>query len=124
METGTGTATETGIKTEAEMRALYIVANAGHIDEIMDILRAAGAPGGTVIHARGEGSQHQVLMGITLDYEREVIISIVEKSTAKRIMTGIKEKAGWETEVHGVCYSMPVEKIVGLGQHAPWEAQS
>ena len=104
-----------------EMKALYIVANAGHIDEIMEIVRAAGAPGGTVIHARGEGSQHLVFMGITVDYEREVIISIVEKSTADVIMANIKEKAGWNTETHGICFTMPVEKIIGLTHPIPGE---
>jgi nitrogen regulatory protein PII len=97
-----------------DMKALYIVANAGHIDEIMEILRAAGAPGGTVVHARGEGSKHQLFMGITLDYEREVIITIIDKDSADKIMADIKEKAGWETDVRGICYTMPVEKIIGL----------
>ena len=104
-----------------EMRALYIVANAGHIDEIMEIVRAAGAPGGTVVHARGEGSQHHLFMGITVDYEREVIITIVEKRTADAIMAGIKEKVGWDTETHGICFTMPVEKIIGLTHTIPEE---
>jgi len=101
------------------MKALYIVANAGHIDEIMEIVRAAGAPGGTIIHARGEGSQHMLFMGITVDYEREVIISIVEKHTADTIMANIKEKVGWSTETHGICFTMPVEKIIGLSRPIP-----
>ena len=104
-----------------EMRALYIVANAGHIDEIMEIVRAAGAPGGTVLHARGEGSQHNIFMGITVDYEREVIITIVEKRIADSIMASIKEKVGWDTETHGVCFTMPVEKIIGLARPIPEE---
>ena len=104
-----------------EMKALYIVANAGHVDEIMEIIRAAGAPGGTIVHARGEGSQHQLFMGITVDYEREVIISIVEKTVADKIMANIKEKVGWNTETHGICYTMPVEKIIGLTRPIPEE---
>ena len=104
------------METGSDMRALYIISSAGHIDEIMGILRAEGAPGGTVIHTRGEGSKHQVFMGITLDYEREMIVSIVNKDVAGNIMNAIKQKAGWETEVHGICYTMPVEKIIGLRQ--------
>jgi len=29
-------------------------------------------------------------------------------------MTIIKDKVGWDTEVHGVCFTMPVERIIGL----------
>ena len=102
------------MEAEHDMKALYIVANAGHADEIMEIMRAAGAPGGTILHARGKGSSHQLVMGITLDYEREIIISVVDNVTAGRIMDELKEKAGWNTEVHGVCYTMPVERMIGL----------
>ena len=96
------------------MKALHIVSNAGYTDEIMEIIRAAGAPGGTIIHARGEGSSHQLVMGITMDYEREVIISIVDDSTAERIMAEMKQKAGVDTEIHGICYTMPVDRMLGF----------
>ena len=102
------------IGSEMNMKALYIVSNAGHSDEIMEMIRDAGAPGGTIIHARGEGSQHQSIMGITTDYEREVIVSVVDAHTAEHIMTTMKDKAGWSTKVHGICFTMPVERIIGL----------
>ena len=102
------------METASDMKALHIVVNAGYTDEIMEILREAGASGGTIIHARGEGSQHRSFLGITLDYEQEIIISIVDKNIAVKIMEDIKEKAGWKTDVRGLCYMMPVEKIIGL----------
>ena len=97
-----------------EMKAIYVVVNAGFTDEIMDIVRSAGASGGTVVHARGEGSHHRSFLGITLDYEQEIIISIVEKSVAEKIMHEVKEKAGMKTDIRGVCYMMPVERVIGL----------
>jgi len=102
------------METESEMKALHVIVNAGHTDEIMEIIRQAGAGGGTIIHARGEGSQHRSFLGITLDHEQEIIISIVEKKLAEQIMTDIKEKAGWKTEVRGLCYAMPVDKVIGI----------
>ena len=104
------------METVSDMKALHIVVNAGYTDEIMEILRAAGASGGTIIHARGEGSHHRSFLGITLDYEQEIIICIVDENTAMQIMDDIKEKAGWKTDVRGICYMMPVEKIIGLRQ--------
>ena len=32
---------------------ILIVSNRGYIDSVMEVARNAGAPGGTVIHARG-----------------------------------------------------------------------
>ena len=107
------------METEDKMKALYIIANAGHTDDIMDIIRAAGGTGGTIIHARGEGSHHQSFMGITLDHEQEIIIIITENSTAGRIISGIDDKAGRGTEVHGICYMMPVDKAIGLRPSEP-----
>ena len=104
------------METGSEMKALHVVVNAGYTDEIMEILRAGGASGGTIIHARGEGSHHRSFLGITLDYEQEIIISLVDQITAEKIMEDIKEKAGWKTDVRGLCYMMPVDKIIGLRQ--------
>jgi len=110
-------------ESESEMKALHIIVNAGHTDEIMEIIRQAGAAvnspcaaGGTIIHARGEGSHHRSFLGITLDNEQEIIISIVEKKLAEQIMIDIKEKAGWKTEVRGLCYAMPVDRVIGINQ--------
>ena len=107
------------METEDQMKALYIIANAGHTDEIMEIIRAAGGSGGTIIHARGEGSHHESIMGITVDHEQEIIIIVTERSTAGRIIAGIDGKAGRETEVHGICYMMPVERAIGLRPSSP-----
>jgi nitrogen regulatory protein PII len=107
--------------TGSDMKALYIVINAGFTDEVMDIIRAAGSSGATIVHARGEGSQHKSFLGITIDHEQEIIISIVEKDKAERIMAEVKEKAGMKTDIRGLCYMMPIEKIIGLRQNEPGE---
>ena len=109
------------MEQEPDMKALYIIANAGFSDEITEIIRAAGATGATIVHARGEGSHHHSFMGITLDHEQEIVISITEKHIAEKIMADIKEKAGWATDVHGICYMMPVERIIGLRRPEPQE---
>jgi len=104
------------METGSVIKALYIVVNAGFTDEIMDIIRAAGGSGGTIIHARGEGSHHHLFMGITLDHEQEIIICLADMKTAEQIMESIKQKAGRNTDIRGICYVLPVERIIGLHQ--------
>jgi len=111
------------METKSEMKALYIIVNSGFTDEVMEIIRASGASGGTIVHARGEGSHHRSFLGITLDHEQEIIISIVEKATAEKIMSEVREKSGLKTDVHGICYLMPVERVIGLVPVKPAEQE-
>jgi nitrogen regulatory protein PII len=103
------------------VKALFIVVNAGYTDTIMDIVRSAGASGATVINARGEGARHELILGITVESEKEVIMTVVDPDTARRIMADIKEKAGWKTSLHGICFIMPVDKIIGINTCMPKE---
>ncbi len=102
------------MESTSKTKALFIVVNAGYTDTIMDIVRAEGAGGATVINARGEGSHHEMFMGITVDYEKEIILTIVDEATAKRIMMAIKDNAGWKSPLHGICFVMPVNDIIGI----------
>jgi hypothetical protein len=93
------------------IKALFIIINAGFAEEIVDIVRAEGAGGATIINARGGGTKHQTILGITVDSEKEMVLSLVDVKTATKIMTAVKEKAGIGTPAHGVCFFMPVEKM-------------
>ena len=93
------------------MKALFIVVNAGFSEEIVDIARAEGAGGATIINARGGGAKHQSILGITVDSEKEMVLSVVDGKTAAKIMDAVKEKAGIGTPAHGICFFMPVEKM-------------
>lgn len=93
------------------LKALFIIVNAGFAEEIVNIARAEGASGATIINARGETVRHQTIMGITVDSEKEIILSIVEGNIATKIMDAIREKAGIKSPAHGVCFFMPVEKM-------------
>ena len=92
-----------------ELKALYVIVNAGFSSEIVDITRECGATGATIINARGSVKNPQTILGITIDTEKEIILSIVEKEVADKIMLAVKEKAGVGTPAHGLTYYLPVE---------------
>lgn len=98
------------------MKALFIIINAGFADEVIDIARANGANGATIINSRGEGTVHKSFMGISIDSEKEVVLTLVDGQIAEKIMDEIKEKAGIKSPAHGICFLLPVEKIVGISQ--------
>ncbi len=92
-----------------ELKALYIIVNAGFATEIIDIARENGSTGATIFNARGSVANPQTIFGITIDPEKEIIFTIVKKDVAIKIMQAVKEKAGVGTSAHGLCFYLPVE---------------
>lgn len=92
-----------------ELKALYIIVNAGFASEVVEIARSLGSTGATIINARGSVAKPKTILGITIDTEKEIVLSVVEKSIAVKIMEAVKEKAGVGTAAHGLCFFLPVE---------------
>ena len=92
-----------------ELKALYIIVNAGFSSEVVDIARSLGATGATIINARGSVAKPRTILGITIDTEKEIVLSVAEKDVAIKIMEQVKEKAGVGTPSHGLCFFLPVE---------------
>lgn len=94
----------------ANTKALFIIINAGFSAQVVEIAREAGAKGATIIHARGSGKHQASFMGMTVDSEREIVLSLVSETSVKPIMEAIKEKAGRDTPANSICFTMPVER--------------
>ena len=92
-----------------DLKALYIIVNAGFSSTVVDIARSAGATGATIINARGSVAKPKTILGITIDSEKEIVLSVVEKDIAIKIVELIKEQAGAGTAAHGLCFFLPVE---------------
>lgn len=92
-----------------ELKALYIIVNAGFSAEAVEIARGAGSTGATIINARGSVAKPKTILGITIDTEKEIVLTVVEREVAVKIMEEIKEKMGVGTAAHGLCFFLPVE---------------
>ena len=91
------------------LKALYIIVNAGFSSQIVEITRECGATGATILNARGSVAKPQTILGITIDSEKEIVLSIVKEEIANKIMEAVKENAGVGTPAHGLCFYLPVE---------------
>jgi hypothetical protein len=98
------------------IKALYIIVNAGFSGEAAEIARDCGAGGATIINARGATAQFKSPVDIAYDTEREIIISLVPADIAGKIMAAIKERIGINTPAHGLCYTLPVNKMTLLNK--------
>lgn len=100
-----------------DMKALYIIVNAGFAEQVVDFIRSKGSSGATIINARGISSIHKEIMGISIDKEKEVVLTLTDNETADKIMELVKHNTAFKSEAHGICFTLPVSKVVGLSQN-------
>ena len=104
---------------EEEMQAKYeliiAVCEKGGAEIVMDAARAAGAAGGTIVHAKGTGAKYaDKFFGLTLAEEKEMIYIISSIKGKKPIMRSIMQNAGIESKAHAVVFSLPVTDTAGF----------
>lgn len=99
---------------KSNIKALFIVVNAGFAETAVEIARENGAGGATILNARGSGLIHKSIMGITVDTEKEMVLTLVDKEKSERIIAAIKQRAGVGSPVNGICFVMPVDRMTGM----------
>ena len=81
----------------------------------MDAAREAGATGGTVVHAKGTGTELvQRFFGVSIASEQEMIFILTRSETKRPIMKAIMAKAGIQSDAQALVFSLPVGDIAGL----------
>ncbi len=104
-------------KGETKLNAFTLIVcitENGFTDLVMDGARAAGATGGTVVHAKGTASGMASFFGIPIGSEKEMIFIVAKESDRVAIMRSVSEKAGHDTQAKTSVFSLPVESIIGL----------
>ena len=93
---------------------IITICNKGNTDLVMNVAREAGATGGTVVKAHGTGVEIAKFFGITICEEKEMVYIVSKREERDKIMYAIMEKAGKDSEAHGVVFSLPVDSVVGI----------
>lgn len=86
----------------------------GNAETVMEAAREAGATGGTIIKAKGTGADIAKFFGISISEEKEMLYIVSEREKRDSIMHAIMDKAGPSTNAHGIVFSLPVDKVVGI----------
>ena len=102
---------------EFKHELIVVILNEGYADFVMDAARAAGATGGTAVHAKGTGTElAKKFFGVSLAAEKGLIFILSAAETRKPIMKAIMEKAGMQTDAQALAFSLPVTDLAGLRQ--------
>ena len=99
-----------------QMELIIAICNKGCTEDVMDAARAAGAGGGTVLHAKGTaGTEYaEKFFGLSLVDEKEIIYIVAIKETRNAIMQAITDGAGPGTKAHALVFSLPVTDTAGF----------
>ena len=94
---------------------IFAIVNSGFAEDVMEVARAEGARGGTILNARGVAREDAAaFFGITLHAEQEILMIVVEKSIRDRILNAIYREMGMAKAAQGIAFSLPVSDAVGL----------
>lgn len=94
---------------------ILTVVNRGYADEVMKAAKKAGAFGGTVLNARGTGTNElQEFFGALIQPEKDLIMILTEREKRNDIMTAISVDAGLSKQGMGISFSLPVDAVTGI----------
>ena len=99
---------------ETKSVMLVIIVDKGNTETVMEAARSAGARGGTVVRAKGTGAEIAKFFGVSISEEKEMVYIVAKREDRDAIMHAVMEKAGSNTDAHGVIFALPVDKTVGI----------
>jgi len=80
-----------------------------------DASKKAGADGGTLLFGRGTGiHEHAKLFGITIEPEKEMVLTLVIRDMSERVLETIVSEADLNKPGKGIAFVLEVERVVGI----------
>lgn len=106
---------EYSVEKDKEYELIILIVSEGYASKAMDAAKRVGANGGTLINGIGLGSEEATkFLGITIEPEKDVVLILTEKDEKKIVMKEVTNEVGLSHEGRGICFSMPVDNVVGL----------
>ncbi|NLP17537.1 MAG: P-II family nitrogen regulator [Firmicutes bacterium] len=113
---------EMGVKTDMgdmEYEVIFTIIDRGQADEVVDAAKDAGAPGATIINARGSGAhEDSKFFGIHIEPEKEIVLVVVKKKKTEAIIESIKGRVDIDEPGGGIMFVMDVNRTSGLSEES------
>lgn len=109
---------EYSMKEDKEYELIVLIVSEGYANNAMDAAKRVGASGGTLISGIGLGSKEATkFLGITIEPEKDVVLILVDREEKRKVMEEITSEVGLSKEGRGICFSLPVDNVVGLSKN-------
>ena len=94
---------------------IFTIVNSGFADDVMEVARAQGVRGGTILNARGVAREEAAaFFGIAIHAEKEILMMVVEKGIRDNVLNAVYREMGMDKPAHGIAFSLPVSDAAGL----------
>ena len=112
-----GQEAEESMENKQTHELIVAIAKQGYTEQVMNAARSAGATGGTIVHAKGAGTNMaKKFFGVSIAAEREMVFILTKQENRKEIMKAIITQAGLKSDAEAMVFSMSVSDIAGLRQ--------
>jgi nitrogen regulatory protein PII len=102
---------------KSETLLICSIINHGEADDIMLVARNAGAKGGTILNARGTGTENDVrFFGISLAPEKEMLLIVADQDKAQAILNAISSLSVFGEPGGGIVFTTSVEQLILFGK--------
>ena len=90
---------------EKMYNAIYTIVEKGNADDVIEAAQKGGSRGGTVMHARGSGSEEaRKVFNMLIEPEKEIVLIISEEAKTKDIVESIRKETQIEEEGKGIIF--------------------
>jgi hypothetical protein len=94
---------------------IVAIVNQDTSEDLMEVAKAAGAGGGTVLNARRSGlDDDNTFLGIPIQTKKEVVLILSDRKKKMAIMKAINHDFGLNTQSHGLIFSIPVDCVAWI----------
>ncbi len=105
----------TKMKNKNGYHLLITIVIEGYAEKVMSVAKKCGANGGTIIKGREIGSKSGFkFFNVQVEPEKDILLIVCKDDDKNKIMEGILNKYGANTEAKGLCITLPIDNTVGI----------
>ena len=95
--------------------AIFVVVEKGQAEQVMDVAKAVGARGGTIINARGSGTHETIkLLNMEIEPEKEIVLMLTRTESTNGIVNAVRENLRIDEPGHGIIFVQSVSETHGI----------
>ncbi|QGT78945.1 transcriptional regulator [Guyparkeria halophila] len=84
-------------------------------EKAIEVAKAAGAGGVTLLDARGIGAEEKkTFFGLTYEGSQSVLLFVLERSLSLKVMKALTRELELTEHSRGVVFTLPLEHIAGI----------
>lgn len=104
------------MKNKNQYHLLLTIVIEGYAEKVMSIAKKNGANGGTLLKGREFGTKGFKFFNVQVEPEKDILLIVCKEEEKNKIMEGILEKFGANTEARGMCLSLPIDNSIGINE--------